>query len=50
MFRPWLPIIGGYFMKKDIKAMEKALLHPWVNRQLESRGIDYGYENDMDEK
>lgn len=30
--------------------MEKALLHPWVNRQLESRGIDYGYENDMDEK
>ncbi len=32
------------------KSMEKAILHPWVNRRLEMLGIKYGYENDMDQK
>ena len=37
-------------MKIDKKSMEKAILHPWVNRKLELLKINYGYENDMDEK
>ena len=37
-------------MQKDKKMMEKALVHPWVNRRLECLGISFGYENDMDKK
>ena len=40
----------GKDMQKDKKAMEKALVHPWVNRRLESLKISYGYENDMERK
>lgn len=37
-------------MKKEKKSMEKSILHPWVNRRLEELKVEYGYENDMDEK
>lgn len=37
-------------MKKEKKSMEKSILHPWVNRRLEELKIEYGYENDMDER
>lgn len=37
-------------MQKDKKSMEKALVHPWVNRRLESLKIGFGYENDMEKK
>ncbi len=37
-------------MQKDKRTMEKALVHPWVNRRLESLAISYGYENDMERK
>ena len=37
-------------MQKDKKAMEKALVHPWVNRRLENLEISYGYENDMERR
>lgn len=37
-------------MKKEKKSMEKSMLHPWVNRRLEELKVEYGYENDMDEK
>lgn len=40
----------GRYMQKDKKMMEKALVHPWVNRRLECLGISFGYENDMDKK
>lgn len=37
-------------MKREKKSMEKSILHPWVNRRLEELNINYGYENDMDER
>lgn len=40
----------GKCMQKDKRTMEKALVHPWVNRRLESLAISYGYENDMERK